>query len=130
MIGRRIRQLLRGKTDSLVYDTGLSRENGEAILAEIKKFSSKPIKVIFYSHHHTDHYNGTDALVSQEDVASGKVKIYAWENFEEELASEFGATGPIQALRLGYYTGVFLSPEDDHHHGCCGSASAVFSAHA
>ncbi len=113
--------LIEGDDELIVYDTGLSRENGEACLAEIRKISDKPIRTIFYSHHHPDHYNGTDALVSAEDVRAGRVKIYAWENFEEELASEWGATGPIQALRVGYYTGTFLPEEDRHHHGCCGS---------
>ena len=112
--------LIEGDDALIVYDTGISRENGEACLAEIRKISDKPIRTIFYSHHHTDHYNGTDALVSPDDVRSGLVKIYAWENFEEELASEWGATGPIQALRIGFYTGVFLPEEDRHHHGCCG----------
>lgn len=113
--------LIEGEDGLIVYDTGLSREHGQSILKEIKKISSKPIKAIFYSHHHPDHYNGTDALVSKEDVKSGKVKIYAWDNFEEELASEWGATGPIQVLRVGFYTGAFLPKEDNHHHGCCGS---------
>lgn len=112
--------VIEGDDGLIVYDTGLSREQGELILSEIRKISAKPIKAIFYSHHHSDHYNGTDALVSREDVKSGKVKIYAWDNFEEELASEFGATGPIQALRVGFYTGAFLPKEDKHHHGCCG----------
>ena len=112
--------VIEGDDGLIVYDTGLSHEHGEAALAEIRKISDKPIRTIFYSHHHPDHYNGTDAMVPREDVDAGRVRIYAWENFEEELASEFGATGPIQALRLGYYTGTFLRPEDQHYHGCCG----------
>ncbi len=113
--------LIEGADGLIVYDTGLSRQQGEEILKEIRKISDKPIKAIFYSHHHPDHYSGTDALVSRDDVKSGKVKIYAWHNFEQEMSSEWGATGPIQALRVGFYTGVLLPSEDEHHHGCCGS---------
>lgn len=112
--------LIEGDKGLIVYDTGMSKENGEAVMKEIRKISNKPITTVFYSHHHSDHYNGTSAFVKPEDVSAGKVKIYAWENFEEELASEFGATGPIQAVRVGYYTGTFLSKEEQHYHGCCG----------
>ena len=113
--------LIEGDEGLIVYDTGLSRENGEVFLEEIRKISDKPIVAIFYSHHHPDHYNGTDAMVSLEDVRAGRTKIYAWENFERGIADEFGATGPSQAIRVGYYLGMLLPAEDDYHHGCCGS---------
>ena len=93
--------LIEGDEGLIVYDTGLSRANGEVFLEEIRKISDKPIVAIFYSHHHPDHYNGTDAMVSLEDVRAGRTKIYAWENFESGMAAEFGATGPSQAIRAG-----------------------------
>jgi len=112
--------LIEGAEGLIVYDTGLSRENSEAFMKEIRKISDKPIVAIFYSHHHPDHYNGTDAMVSLEDVQSGKTKIYSWDNFEHGKEHEFGATGPSQAIRAGYYIGSLLPKEDNHHHGCCG----------
>jgi alkyl sulfatase BDS1-like metallo-beta-lactamase superfamily hydrolase len=113
--------LIEGDDGLIVYDTGISRGNGEAFMKEIRKISDKPIVAIFYSHHHPDHYSGTDAIVSLEDVRSGKIKIYAWDNFEHGKEHEFGATGPSQAIRIGYYIGSLLPKEDNHHHGCCGS---------
>ena len=113
--------LIEGDEGLIVYDTGLSRENGEVFMEEIRKISDKPIVAIYYSHHHPDHFNGTDAMVSLDDVRSGRTKIYAWHNFEEGVANEFGATGPSQAVRAGYYLGALLPEEDNHHHGCCGS---------
>ncbi|BFM15001.1 alkyl sulfatase YjcS [Maricurvus nonylphenolicus] len=112
--------LIEGETGLIVYDTGLSHEHGEAILAEVRKLSDKPITHIFYSHHHPDHYNGTSGLVSVDDVKAGKVKIYAWENFVEEMNSEWGATAPAQVIRSVYYLGIALPEEDAHYHGCCG----------
>ena len=41
--------LIEGDTGLIVYDTGLSHEHGQAILAEIRKLSDKPITHIFYS---------------------------------------------------------------------------------
>jgi linear primary-alkylsulfatase len=112
--------VMEGETGLIVYDTGLSHEHGEAIMAEVRKLSDKPVTHIFYSHHHPDHYNGTTAMASREDVQAGKVKIYAWDNFVEEMNSEWGATAPAQAIRAVYYVGIALPEEDAHYHGCCG----------
>ena len=111
--------IIEGDDGLIVYDTSVNVAAGEYIAEEIRKISDKPIKAIFYSHHHTDHYNGTSALVTPEQVASGKVKIYAWDNFEEEIANEFGAILPRQLLGVFYYGPDMLPPEDKHHHGCC-----------
>lgn len=105
----------------IVYDTGLSVEHGEAVMAQIRQYSDKPVKTIFYSHHHPDHYNGTTGFVTAAAVAAGEVKIYAWDNFVSEKETEFGATGPSQAVRVMYYLGSALPPSEHHHHGCCGS---------
>ena len=120
--------VIEGDNGIIVYDTGLTHQQGEEILAEIRKFSDKPITTIFYSHHHPDHFGGTTGLVSGEDVKAGKVKIYAWENFVEEMKSEFSATAPAQAVRVIYYGGMKLPEEEQHYHGCCGKK--YFDGHA
>ena len=111
--------IIEGKDGLIVYDTSVNEEAGAFIAAEIRKISDKPIKAIFYSHHHTDHYNGTSALVTPEQVADGSVKIYAWDNFEEEIANEFGAILPRQLMGVFYYGPDLLKPEEKHYHGCC-----------
>jgi alkyl sulfatase BDS1-like metallo-beta-lactamase superfamily hydrolase len=109
--------IIEGEDGLIVYDTGVNAEAGAFIAAEIRKISDKPIRAIFYSHHHGDHYNGTSAIVDPAAVASGEVKVYAWENFAPERANEFGEIGIRQALGVAYYGGAFLPPEDLHHHG-------------
>jgi alkyl sulfatase BDS1-like metallo-beta-lactamase superfamily hydrolase len=109
--------IIEGDDGLIVYDTGVNAEAGAHIAEEIRKISDKPVKAVFYSHHHGDHYNGTAAIVDPADVASGAVAVYAWENFEAERANEFGEIGIRQALGVAYYGGAFLSPEDRHHHG-------------
>jgi alkyl sulfatase BDS1-like metallo-beta-lactamase superfamily hydrolase len=101
----------------IVYDIGANMDSGDVIAAEIAKISDKPIRTIFYSHHHADHYGGTESIVDQADVDSGEVKIYAWENFLTEQANEFGEILPRQSMGAAYYGGAFLPPEDKHHHG-------------
>ncbi|MFW5415766.1 MBL fold metallo-hydrolase [Nocardiopsis sp. CNT-189] len=109
--------VIEGDDGLIVYDTGVNLEAGGIIAAEIRKVSDKPIRAVFYSHHHTDHYNGTAALVSAEDVESGAVDVYAWENFPAERANEFGEIADRQAMGVAYYGGAFLGPEERHHHG-------------
>lgn len=109
--------IIEGDDGLIVYDTGVNAEAGAHIAAEIRKISDKPIRAIFYSHHHGDHYNGTSAIVDAADVASGDVAIYAWENFEAERSNEFGEIAARQAMGVAYYGGAFLPPEDMHHHG-------------
>lgn len=113
--------IIEGEDGLIVYDTSVNTEAGAHIAAEIRKISDKPIKAIFYSHHHTDHYNGTSALVTKEQVESGEVKIYAWENFQREVANEFGAILPRQLMGVFYYGPDILPPEEKHYHGCCAS---------
>jgi alkyl sulfatase BDS1-like metallo-beta-lactamase superfamily hydrolase len=109
--------IIEGDDGLIVYDTGVNLDCGKAIAAEIAKVSDKPVKAVFYSHHHTDHYNGTAAIVDQAAVDSGEVEIYAWENFLEEMEAEFGVIHARQAMGGAYYSGAFLPSEDRHHHG-------------
>jgi alkyl sulfatase BDS1-like metallo-beta-lactamase superfamily hydrolase len=109
--------IIEGDDSLIVYDTGVNAEAGAHIAAEIRKISDKPVKAIFYSHHHGDHYNGTSAIVDAADVAAGDVAIYAWDNFEAERSSEFGEIAARQAMGIAYYGGAFLPPEELHHHG-------------
>lgn len=109
--------IIEGDDGLIVYDTGVNLEAGEVIAAEIERLSDKPVKAVFYSHHHTDHYNGASAIVDPADVESGDVVVYAWANFETERANEFGEILPRQAMGVAYYGGAFLSEEDRHHHG-------------
>jgi alkyl sulfatase BDS1-like metallo-beta-lactamase superfamily hydrolase len=111
--------IIEGDDGLIVYDTSVNVDAGAYIAEEIRKLSDKPIKAIFYSHHHGDHYNGTAALVSPEQVADGSVKIYAWDNFEQERANEFGAILPRQIMGAFYYGPDLLPPEEQHYHGCC-----------
>ncbi len=109
--------IIEGDDGLIVYDTGVTYEAGAKIAEEIKKISDKPVRAIFYSHHHADHDNGTSAIVSPESVAAGEVAIYAWENFVAEKANEFRELISRQAMGSGYYGGAFLPPEEQHHHG-------------
>lgn len=124
--------IIEGDDALIVYDTGVNRDAGEHIAAEIKKISDKPVRAVFYSHHHTDHYNGAGAIVDPADVDAGEVRIYAWHNFPEERANEFGEILNRQIMGVAYYGGGFLPEEERHHHGIglvpAGGAAAYLPA--
>jgi alkyl sulfatase BDS1-like metallo-beta-lactamase superfamily hydrolase len=109
--------IIEGNDGLIVYDTGVNAEAGALIASEIRKISDKPVKAIFYSHHHGDHHGGTSAIVDRADVDAGKVAIYAWDNHDVERRNEFGEIGIRQAMGVAYYGGAFLAPEEMHHHG-------------
>ena len=109
--------VIEGDDGLIVYDTGVTRDAGEFIAAEIARISDKPIRAVFYSHHHADHYNGTAALVDPAEVEAGAVDVYAWRNFVDERANEFGAILDRQIMGVAYYAGALLPAEDRHHHG-------------
>ncbi len=46
----------------LAVDTGISREYGEAALAELKKIAEKPVKYLVLTHYHADHWGGLEAF--------------------------------------------------------------------
>lgn len=100
--------VIEGYDGLILYDTGVNAEAGAHIASEIRKISDKPIKAVFYSLHHADHYNGTSAIVDEVDIASGDIAIYARDNFEAERANEFGEIVARQALGVAYYGGALL----------------------
>jgi len=78
-------------------------------LAELRKFSDKPVKAVVYSHWHLDHYAGVAAFTTAEEVASGEVKIIAHRDFlDNMIKNSTGGTGPIIGARVVYSLGTLL----------------------
>ena len=96
----------------IIVDTGESVDQSRKVLAEFRKISDKPIKAIVYTHFHPDHINGVKAFVSEEQVKSGEVRIYAQETLLDNVVTQGSLVGPILAMRSGYSFGVALSDED------------------
>ena len=73
----------------------------------------KPVTAIIYTHSHVDHFGGVRGVVDEEDVKSGKVKIYAPEGFMEHAVSENVMAGNAMSRRASYMYGNLLphSPE-------------------
>ncbi len=71
----------------------------------------KPVKAVIYTHSHVDHYGGVRGVVSQEDVDSGAVKIYAPDGFLEAAVAENVFAGNAMSRRASYMYGNLLKPD-------------------
>ena len=73
-------------------------------------FGAQPIVAVIYTHSHADHYGGIRGIVTDEEVASGAVRILAPDGFLEAAISENVVAGPAMTRRATYMYGVLLSP--------------------
>jgi alkyl sulfatase BDS1-like metallo-beta-lactamase superfamily hydrolase len=71
----------------------------------------KPVKAVIYTHSHVDHYGGVRGVVSEDDVTSGKVKIYAPDGFLEAAVAENVMAGTAMSRRASYMYGNLLKPD-------------------
>jgi len=96
------------RTDSgwIVVDPLISVEPMEAALALVKEHvDDLPVVGVIYTHSHVDHFGGVRAVVSDEDVSSGRVRIVAPVDFMEESVSENVMLGNAMSRRASYMYG-------------------------
>ena len=108
-----------GKDGIIIIDTTESVEAAQSILAEFRKVTDKPVKAIIYTHNHSDHICGVKGFVSEDDVSSGRVQIYAHESMMNTVISNASVVAPILGLRSSYSFGVALEkgPEGSINEG-------------
>ena len=102
-----------GDNGVIVVDPGESLEMGEAAMKYLRKYSDKPLVGIVYTHNHIDHVAGVRAWTNDEDVASGKVKIYAQTGLTDAVANWSSNVGTVLGHRTAY-TGATYVEEGEH----------------
>ncbi len=103
--------IVEGKTGIIIIDPLLSKETAQAALElYYQNRPKKPIKAVIYSHSHADHFGGVKGVISQEDVDSGKVKVYAPNGFTEAALDENVMAGNVMGRRAMYMYGQLLRP--------------------
>ncbi|MFZ4601771.1 MAG: alkyl/aryl-sulfatase [Caulobacterales bacterium] len=102
----------------IVVDPLTVSEVAQAAFELVKKHvADKPVLAVIYTHSHSDHFAGAGGIVSQADVAAGKVQVIAPKGFVEEVVSEWVIAGPAMGRRAMYQFGYFLPRGPTGHVG-------------
>lgn len=98
-----------GTDGVILIDSLEDAEAAREALADLRRFSDKPIKALIYTHSHPDHSSGSRGLLDPAEVAAGRVAIYAHERLAAGLQGNpsLGIMGPV---RLAYSFGWDLEP--------------------
>ena len=101
--------IVEGDTGLIVIDPLVTTETAAAAMALY--FEHRPrrdVVAVLYSHSHVDHYGGVRAVVSEEALAAGAVRIIAPAGFLEATVSENVFAGAVMTRRAMYMYGVLL----------------------
>lgn len=105
--------IIEGDEGITIVDPLISAETAKVALdLYYANRGEKPVKAVIYTHSHVDHYGGVRGVVSEEDVASGKVKIYAPDGFMEAAVAENVFAGTAMSRRASYMYGNLLKPDE------------------
>ena len=101
--------LIEGKTGWIVIDPLVTSEMAHATLElAMEKLGRKPVAAVIYTHGHADHFGGVRGVVSEADVAAGKVRIIAPQGFMESAVAENVLAGNAMTRRAHYQFGTAL----------------------
>lgn len=104
--------IIEGKTGIIVMDPLTSVESARAALKfYYTQRPKRPVVAVIYSHSHMDHFGGVKGVISEDDIKSGRVAVYAPLGFDKEAISESVLAGNAMLRRTIYYSGVVL-PHD------------------
>jgi alkyl sulfatase BDS1-like metallo-beta-lactamase superfamily hydrolase len=105
--------IVEGDTGLILFDPLISAECSKAALElYFEHRPKKDVVAVLYSHSHVDHYGGVKGVISEADVAAGKVRVIAPEGFLEAAVSENVMAGNVMTRRALYQYGS-LVPFDE-----------------
>jgi alkyl sulfatase BDS1-like metallo-beta-lactamase superfamily hydrolase len=92
-----------GKSGYVVIDPVTSTETAEACFQLIQQhLGRRQVRAVIYTHSHIDHWAGVKAVVTEDDVLSGKVKIIAPAGFMDTTVREYVIAGNVMKRRADY----------------------------
>jgi len=95
----------------LVVDTGLNREEGRKLLAEIRRVSSAPVRWIVNTHYHQDHRGGNDVVGPDATIIS---TAYTRKRVKAAAPEQYSLNA-VEDKKLTLYVGGH--PVEIHHPG-------------
>ncbi|SEM60929.1 alkyl/aryl-sulfatase [Streptacidiphilus jiangxiensis] len=117
---------VRGADGWIVVDPLTAAETAAAALATLREHfaDERPVTAVIYTHCHVDHFAGIRGVVTDEQVASGAVRVIGPEGFLEHAVSENVIAGTAMSRRALYMYGLML-PKDARGHVDTGLGRAV-----
>jgi alkyl sulfatase BDS1-like metallo-beta-lactamase superfamily hydrolase len=104
--------IIEGSEGITIVDPLISEETAKVALdLYYANRGKKPVKAVIYTHSHVDHYGGVRGVVSEDDVKSGRAKIYAPDGFLEAAVAENVMAGTAMSRRASYMYGNLLKPD-------------------
>lgn len=101
--------IIEGDTGLIVIDPLISTEVAKAAMElYLKHRPHKPVVAVIYSHSHVDHFGGVRGIVSADDVAAGKVTIWAPAGFMAAAVGENVIAGNAMLRRALFQFGAML----------------------
>jgi alkyl sulfatase BDS1-like metallo-beta-lactamase superfamily hydrolase len=106
-----VMSIIATETGYIIVDPLTATETAAAAMSLVHEhIGDKPIVAVIYTHSHGDHFGGVKGIVSDADVAAGKVQIIAPDGFIEHAVSENLIAGPAMSRRANYQFGTRLTP--------------------
>lgn len=103
--------IIEGASGLIVIDCMTTAEVATAALELYYRHRPRvPVKAIFYTHSHVDHYGGVRGIASQDDVDAGRCEIFAPDGFMEALGGENVLAGNAMTRRAQFQFGPLLQP--------------------
>ena len=101
--------IVEGDSGLILIDPLLSNETAKAALdLYLANRPAKPVAAVIYTHSHADHFGGAKGVMSEQDAASGKVKVIAPDGFMEHAVAENVIAGNAMGRRAQYQFGSAL----------------------
>jgi alkyl sulfatase BDS1-like metallo-beta-lactamase superfamily hydrolase len=117
--------IVEGDTGLILFDPLISVECSAAALELYYEHRpKKPVVAVVFSHSHVDHYGGVKGVISEADVAAGKVRVIAPEGFLEAAVSENILAGNVMTRRALYQYGSLI-PFDEKGNVGLGLGTAI-----
>ena len=108
--------IIEGNSSLIIIDTTTTAETAKAGLDLYYQYRPhKPIGTVIYSHNHADHFGGIKGIISEADVASGKVQLLSPPGFMDAVMSESIIAGTAISRRSLFQFGVLLPPGPRGH---------------
>ncbi|MFZ1180459.1 MAG: MBL fold metallo-hydrolase, partial [Herbaspirillum sp.] len=104
--------LIEGDNSLILIDPLLATETARAALELYYQHRPrKPVGAVIYTHSHSDHFGGVKGVISEADVAAGKVQVIAPSGFMESAVAENILAGTAMSRRASYMYGNLLKPD-------------------